>query len=352
MGMTLAKKVFTRNLEACVDQIIETVGRKIVFGMPLALGKPNHLANALYQRARIDPSINLTIITALSLEKPAASSSLEKRLLNPIVDRLWNGFIEFDYVKDLRLNQLPDNVHIHEFFTKAGGYLNTPYAQQHYISTNYTHAVRDLLDNGLNVIGNLVAPHPDGRTDRVSLSCNPDLALEAVEKLAEQADKKFMVVGQINSNLPYMYGDAEMSVNNYDLILNDPEYDFPLFCVPKASVSAADHMIGLNVSTLIKDGGTLQIGIGSLGDAIASSMIMRHKNNATYQQAIKKLNILDRYHGLIDRIGGTRPFEKGLYGSTEMLVDVFIHLYKKGILKVVLKKTVPAETKKIEIQSR
>ncbi len=59
--------------------------------------------------------------------------------------------------------------------------------------------------------------------------------------------------------------DASMD----DLILDDPSYDFPLF-------SAADHMIGLNVSTLIKDNGTLQIGIGSLGDAIAAGLILRH----------------------------------------------------------------------------
>ena len=32
-------------------------------------------------------------------------------------------------------------------------------------------------------------------------------------------------------------------------------------------------------------------------------------------------------------MGGTEPFEKGLYGSTEMFADGFRHLYNHGILK-------------------
>ncbi|MCG8688265.1 MAG: hypothetical protein MI892_25560 [Desulfobacterales bacterium] len=333
--MAEAQASFVNDVETCVDRILDTVGRKIVFGMPLALGKPNHLANALYLRAKNDPSIDLTIITALSLEKPAPSSTLEARLLEPIVKRIWDGFVEFEYMKDLRKNRLPSNVRISEFFTKAGGYLNSPYAQQNYISTNYTHAIRDLIDNGLNVIGNMIAPHPDGNKGLVSMSCNPDLTVEGFAKMMEvrKQGQKNMIIGQLNSNLPYMYGDAVMESDVYDVILDDAKYDFPLFSVPKASVAPADHMIGLNVSTLIKDNGTLQIGIGSLGDAIASSMIMRHKNNDAYQKAINRVNIPGRYRGLIDKIGGTDTFEKGLYGATEMLVDVFVQLYKNDILK-------------------
>ena len=333
--MAATQPELVKDVETCVDRIIEAVGNKIVFGMPLALGKPNHIVNALYLRAKNDPAIDLTIITALSLEKPTPSSNLEARLLDPIVKRIWDGFVEFEYMKDLRKKQLPENVTISEFFTKAGGYLNSPYAQQNYISTNYTHAVRDLIDNGLNVLGNLIAPHPEGDPGLFSMSCNPDLVLEAFEKLSAEGKKgrKYLILGQVNSNLPYMYGDAVVESRNYDIILDDPTYDFPLFSVPKASVPTADHMIGLNVSSLIRDNGTLQIGIGSLGDGIASSLIMRHHQNKDYQKALSAFNISERYSDLIEKIGGTDPFKKGLYGATEMLVDVFIQLYKKGILK-------------------
>ena len=66
--------------EAIADEIIADVGKTIVLGLPLGLGKANHIANALYARAVADPSIKLTIFTALTLEKPKPSSELERRL--------------------------------------------------------------------------------------------------------------------------------------------------------------------------------------------------------------------------------------------------------------------------------
>ena len=71
------------DVEACVDAILAKVGKKIVLGLPLGLGKPNHLANALYDRARSDPSISLRIMTALSLAVPKGNSDLERRFLEP-----------------------------------------------------------------------------------------------------------------------------------------------------------------------------------------------------------------------------------------------------------------------------
>ena len=47
------------DVEKCVDAIIAKVGKRIVFGMPLGLGKPNHLVNALYLRAKSDPEHSL-----------------------------------------------------------------------------------------------------------------------------------------------------------------------------------------------------------------------------------------------------------------------------------------------------
>ena len=329
----MGKPQFITDVQACVDQIIEIVGKKIVFGMPIALGKPNHFVNALYQRAKADPDLDLTICTALGLEVPKPKSDLEARLMDPIAQRLWNGFVDFDYVTDLKAGTLPPNVTISEFYIKAGDGLTNAHTQQAFVCSNYTHAIRDLLDNGLNVFGSLVAPPGDGSRDEFSVSCNPDLVLEALaaaKKLGSQG-RKMVSVGQINSNLPYMYGDAVVSADHYDFILEG--MDFPLFSVPKGSVAPADHMLGLHVSALIRDGGTLQIGIGSLGDAIAAGLILRHTDNGTYHGVLEAAGIPQRYRELIGKIGGTGTFEQGLYGDTEMLVDVFLKLYDQGVLK-------------------
>ena len=43
--------------EECVDRIIDSIGNSVVLGLPLGLGKPCQIANALYKRAQADPNI-------------------------------------------------------------------------------------------------------------------------------------------------------------------------------------------------------------------------------------------------------------------------------------------------------
>ncbi|ACL01854.1 acetyl-CoA hydrolase/transferase C-terminal domain-containing protein [Desulfatibacillum aliphaticivorans] len=327
---------FYDDVEKCADDIIRIMGKRVNFAMPLALGKSYHLTNELYRRAKEDPEIQLTFVTALALEKPTWSSDLEKRLVKPMRERIWKGVPDFDYVLDMRKNALPKNVVVTEFFFKAGSYNNVPMAQQNHSSSNYTHAIRDIT----NCFDTLVAcqcvckGEIDGETV-YSNSCNSDLAYEIYpSKLeAERMGKKVIYIGHVNDTLPFMYGDAVEPEHHFDMILDSPKYCFPLFSAPKAPVCTKDYMIGLHVSSLIKDGGTLQIGIGTLGDAIASGLLMRHHNNGDYNQLLDDLGINNRYSRLIDKIGGRDEFAQGLYGATEMLVDVFIELYTGGIIK-------------------
>ncbi|MGI6428723.1 MAG: hypothetical protein ACOXZ6_03230 [Syntrophomonadaceae bacterium] len=113
----------------------------------------------------------------------------------------------------------------------------------------------------------------------------------------------------------------------------DPNFDYQLFGAPKDPVSVPDYMIGINTSVLIKDGGTLQVGIGALGDAIVAGLVMRNDHNAVYQELLDKSGIRKRYAQLINEWGDTGIFAQGLYGSSEMFVDAFMQLYKNKILK-------------------
>ena len=46
------------SVEACVEQVIASVGKDIVLGAPLGLGKPNQLINAFFRRAKDDPTLS------------------------------------------------------------------------------------------------------------------------------------------------------------------------------------------------------------------------------------------------------------------------------------------------------
>jgi len=310
-------------------------GEDINFAMPLALGKPVLFVNELYRRAKEDSTIKLNIVTALALERPGMKGEIEKRFLGPLVERVFGGTPEFDYMKDFRAGKLPKNVGIYEFFNKAGGYMNSPEAQRNHLNSNYTHVVRDGMDFGCNSFGELITCRRINGRMMYSMGCNTDISIEAIERINQKRKDgiKCMIVGEVNEQLPFMYGDAVREGKDYDILLHGPEFNYPLFGPPKDAVMPKDHAIGLYVSTLVKDGGTLQVGIGALGDAIASGLNMRQNENEEYKRVLQETGIYDKYKNLIDKIGGTDTFEQGLYGSSEMFVDAFMQLYKCGVLK-------------------
>lgn len=80
-------RLFNR-IDDCLDDVIARTGTKIALGIPLGIGKPNPLVNALYARVKANPGLSLKILTALSLEKPKASSDMEARFLDPFVAHL------------------------------------------------------------------------------------------------------------------------------------------------------------------------------------------------------------------------------------------------------------------------
>ncbi len=333
--MNQESTTYYKDVQKCVDDIIAEVGKEIVLGLPLGLGKANAVANEFFRRAKADSTLGLKILTALTLERPSWSSDLERRFLEPFIERVFGTYHDLEYVFALRKGEIPENVELCEFFNKPGGYLNSPHAQMNYISTNYTFASRDIVNNGCNVAAQMVTKKTFGDQTKYSLSCNPEVTLDVGELLQKERLKgrKIATIAEVNQNLPFMYGDAVVDGGFFDAILDDPKYYFDLFGAPKMAVTNTDYMIGLYASTLIKDGGTLQIGIGSLGDALVYGLQQRHIRNDIYNNLLVDMGTKEKFGGLIDRVGGFDTFEKGLYGSTEMLVDGYLQLYKSGIVK-------------------
>jgi len=307
--------------DALAQAVIDAVGRRIVLGLPLGLGKANHVVNALFSRAMADPSIHLHIFSALTLEAPRPRSDLEKRFLGPVLDRLLGGYPALAYAAVQRADALPGNIQVDEFFFQAGTRLNVPSAQRSYISSNYTHAARYLLDRGVNVVAQLVAR----RGDRFSLSGNSDITLDLLT--ARQAgDAAFLLVGQVNDELPFMPGDGDLQGEAFSHVLDGPAVQFPLFAPPKEPVTDAHYAIGFHAAGLVPDGGTLQMGIGSISDAVAQGLIVRHRQPAAFVETLERLA-----PGQPAR--QAEPFETGLYACTEMFVDCLLDLYRAGVLK-------------------
>ena len=318
----------------CVDAALRRLGNRLVIAAPLAIGKPNGLLNEFYRRAARDPKLHLTLVTALSLNRPTAHSELEARFLEPFVARVFGDYPDLDYVTAARAGRLPPNVEVREFYLQAGAWLGVESVQQHYMSVNYTHVVRDLVALGVNVVAQEIATRSGASGDEYSLSSNPDLTLDVLQHfdVARAAGHEVLMIGAVNRRMPFMLGEAVVPESRFDFLLDHPRYEHDLYCPPNLPLSDVEHAIGLNAAALVRDGGTLQLGIGELGDAIVYALQLRQQHNETFRHALAASGVADRCAGEIGRLGGLKPFERGLYACTEMFIDGFLELYRSGIL--------------------
>lgn len=117
----------------------------------------------------------------------------------------------------------------------------------------------------------------------------------SVDMVKAAADKAAMVIAQVNSNMPRIHGDGFVHIKDVDFIVRCDEalleYDSP------APTDIAGQ-IGRYVATIIEDGATIQVGYGSMPNAI-----------------------LDHLHE-----------KKHLGIHTELLTDGVVALIKRGVV--------------------
>ena len=129
-----------------------------------------------------------------------------------------------------------------------------------------------------------------------------------------------------------MGGDAEVPESYFDVELHADSVP-PLFTVPRLPIELTEYAIGLHASTVVKDGGCLQIGIGALSDALVKALLLREHENTSWRCALVALDPAGHSQAMAGLLGGLGAFQTGLYGSSEMVMDGFMHLQRGGILR-------------------
>jgi acyl-CoA hydrolase/RimJ/RimL family protein N-acetyltransferase len=134
----------------------------------------------------------------------------------------------------------------------------------------------------------LVQTSTPDRNGYLSLGISVDITKAAVEKAS-------LVICQVNRHMPRVHGDTFIHLNDIDFLV---PYDEPLIeYSPTISDELADQ-IGKHVARLIEDGDTIQVGYGSIPNAILANL--EHK--------------------------------KHLGVHTELVSDGIVHLMKRGVI--------------------
>jgi len=315
--------------DAAVEAILQRTGGHPRVAAPLGLGKPHGLLNALYRAVEGRTDRSLTLFTALSLTRPSSGKGLAARFAGPFIERHFGaGYEDLLHAVAQARDALPANIHVHEFYMQSGALLHSGAAQRDYISQNYTHVARDLVARDIDVLVQLVAV----RDGRISLSSNPDLTFDFLDRQAEAGRPKPFCVAVAHPDMPYVSGNAEAPVGMFDLLV-EPASSPPLFAVPRGPIEPAEFALGMHASALVVDGGTLQIGIGALSDALVRALLLRHELNDAWGEGLEALDRDGTTCRNAAAWGGVSPFETGLYGASEMVMDGFMHLQRAGVLR-------------------
>lgn len=78
-----------------------------------------------------------------------------------------------------------------------------------------------------------------------------------------------IVIAEINDQMPFVGGDNFMHVSDIDYII---ETSNPLYELPAPQIGETELAIGRHCASLVQDGATLQLGIGSIPDAVLKSL--------------------------------------------------------------------------------
>ena len=131
-----------------------------------------------------------------------------------------------------------------------------------------------------------------------SLGTSVDIARAAV-------DTAKYVIAQVNSSMPRTHGDGFIHVSKISAMVRHeatlPEVDY------SSKVSDVVRSIGYNVASLIEDGATLQLGIGSLPDQVLKNL-KSHKNLGLHTEMFSD--------GVIDLI------QKGVINNSKKRLNV------------------------------
>jgi len=108
----------------------------------------------------------------------------------------------------------------------------------------------------------LVQTSPPDNQGYMSLGVSVDIVKAAVEKAA-------IVIAQVNSHMPRVHGDSFIRIEDVDFII---PYDEPILEYIAEAEGGIAARIGKYVSHLIQDGDTIQVGYGSIPNAIMSNL--------------------------------------------------------------------------------
>ena len=182
----------------------------------------------------------------------------------------------------------------------------------------------------------IVQVSPPDKHGFSSMGTSVDIARAAV-------DEARFIIAQVNPKMPRTHGDGFINVNRIDkLVWHEaelPELDY------SSVVSETTKIIGKNVASLIQDGATLQLGIGSIPDQVLKNL-SGHKDLGIHTEMLSdgvipliksgiinnKYKKLNRGRSVTGFVSGTRKLYDFVDDNPEVRVMDISYVNDPGVI--------------------
>lgn len=212
-----------------------------------------------------------------------------------------------DYV----LPEYAENFHLDSFFVGGNVRKATQAGYADYIPCSLSDSARIIREGYQPVDGVFLTVSEPDDEGFVSLGTSVDCTLAAI-------DQAKYVIAQVNKNMPYCYGDARIHMSKITTFVR---HDVSLLEAEFPPLTEQDVTIGKYAAELIPDGATLQIGIGSIPNAVLAQL-GNHKHLGIHSEMFSD--------GVLPLI------EKGIIDGSQKKIDVGKHVatFLKGTKKL------------------
>lgn len=163
-----------------------------------------------------------------------------------------------DYV----LPEYANSFHLNSFFVGGNVRKATQMGYADYIPCSLSDSARIIRDGIQPVDVLLLTVSEPDEEGYVSLGTSVDCMIAALEKAK-------YIIAQVNKNMPMCYGDARFPASKINAFVR---HDVPLLEAEFPPLTEQDVAIGKHVAALVPDGATLQIGIGSIPNAVLTQL--------------------------------------------------------------------------------
>lgn len=209
------------------------------------------------------------------------------------------------------LPQYAENFHLDSFFVGGNVRKATQMGYADYIPCSLSDTARIIREGYQPVDGVFLTVSEPDEEGYVSLGTSVDCTLAAIEQAK-------YVIAQVNRNMPFCYGDARIPMSKITAFVR---HDVPLLEAEFPPLTEQDVVIGKRAAALIPDEATLQVGIGSIPNAVLAQLA-DHRNMGIHSEMFSD--------GVIPLI------ESGVINGSRKKLDVGKHVatFLKGTQKL------------------